>query len=394
MAVLLRRRRWLRGFTLVELLVVIAIIGILVALLLPAVQAAREAARRMSCSNNVKQLALAAHNYHDTYKAFPPGEMGTFQPGGWGNPLASTSGAASPIYHMLPFIEQAPLAAQIASPQTYGSTTYAAGGPFVFWTGYLPYHTKLTNVLCPSDATGFQVDQGSLARTNYCFSRGDKIHRVTTANGPEAGWNKPRGVFHGSWCWASGPCNDANWPQGYKASNVTIAGITDGTSNTIAISELVTYNGTAGSLKGDYCMYVGGLSDSPINCTAFKGPGGMLTGCSVANSHHHRGVSWAAGYLLHTGFNTVLPPNGPSCLASKGEWASPAVLPPQSHHPGGVNAGMADGSVRFISETIDTGNLALPEAQPWTRSNYRNSPYGVWGALGSIDGGEARTLQD
>jgi prepilin-type processing-associated H-X9-DG protein len=318
--------------------------------------------------------------------------MGTFQPGGWGNPLMSTSGAAGPIYHMLPFIEQAPLAAQIASPQTYGSETFAAGGGFVFWTNYAPWRQKLTAVLCPSDATGFQIDPGSIARSNYCFSRGDKINRVTTSNAPEAGWNKPRGMFHGSWCWASGACNASNWQTGYKASNVPISGITDGTSNTVAISEMVTYNGTAGSLKGDYCQYVGGLDTSPVICMAFKGQSGMLAGCTPASSHHHRGVSWAAGYFLHTGFNTVLPPNAPMCLASKGEWAT-GVLPPQSNHPGGVNAAMADGSVRFVSETIDTGNLALPEAQGWATSRYRNSPYGVWGAMGSIDGGEARSSE-
>jgi len=91
-----------------------------------------------------------------------------------------------------------------------------------------------------------------------------------------------------------------------------------------------------------------------------------------------------------SGFNTVMPPNGPSCLISKGEWSA-GVLPPQSHHPTGCNIAFADGSVRFMTESVDTGRLDLPEASGWGFNNYKNSPYGVWGALGSINGGEAVT---
>jgi prepilin-type N-terminal cleavage/methylation domain-containing protein/prepilin-type processing-associated H-X9-DG protein len=379
-----------RAFTLVELLVVIAIIGILVALLLPAVQAAREAARRMSCSNNLKQLALACHTYMDVHKVFPPGEMGAYQPGGWGNPTASPAGACSPIVHMLPFIEQTPLADTINSPYvSQTGTPYGPGGAFTFWSDYDPWRVKLSAALCPSDNTGWAVGAGSVARSNYCFSRGDKINRVTTANAWESGWNKPRGLFQGSVYW---PNADPYNPNNYHANGVSLAGLTDGTSNTIAISEMVTYSGSMWQLKGSYCEYVPSLDTSPMVCMAFKGPGGELMGCQPATSHQNRGLGWGAGYFLHTGFNTVLPPNAPMCLASKGEW-SHGLLPPQSHHPGGVQAAMADGSVHFIQENIDTGDLSLPEAEGWTVSRSRRSPYGVWGALGSIDGGEAAQWQ-
>lgn len=398
MKVFSSRRRWQLAFTLVELLVVIAIIGVLVALLLPAVQAAREAARRMQCGNNIKQLTLAAHNYHDVYKGFPPGEMGTWEPGsGWAAVSAgrdkSNSGAASPIYHMLPFIEQKPLYDSMWQVIQVGSQRFPAGGPFTWWAGYPPYQTKIPTVLCPSDPTGHTQTRGRLALTNYCFSRGDKIDRVTTSNAWESGWNKPRGVFQGSVAWHQNPGGP---PQNYLdlwANTVNISAILDGTSNTIAVSELVTYGGVPQKIKGNYCENIGGglpspLSLSPIRCMAFKGPSGQYQGCRPATSHRNRGLGWAAGYFMHTGFNTVLPPNGPMCAAQKGEWTT-GVLPPQSYHPGGVNAAMADGSVRFISDTIDTGNLAAPEPQGWVTSRASVSPYGVWGALGSIDGTEA-----
>ena len=118
------KTRRLLAFTLVELLVVIAIIGILIALLLPAVQAAREAARRSQCTNNLKQLVLAAHNYHDTYKAFPSGMSGTDT----ADNLTSNRGTMGPFPVLAPFFEQGPLYEQItSSTQTMNHSTGAAG---------------------------------------------------------------------------------------------------------------------------------------------------------------------------------------------------------------------------------------------------------------------------
>ncbi len=174
----MRMRRWswrkALAFTLVELLVVIAIIGVLVALLLPAVQAAREAARRMSCSNNLKQLTLACHNYLDVFKCFPPGEMGTYTvPGGWGSAFnMSTGGGAGTVYHLLPFIEQEPLATTINSPYVdLAGNWYAPGGSSVYGTfdpwDYPPYHTKLAAALCPSDNTGLARGPGEFGALNH-----------------------------------------------------------------------------------------------------------------------------------------------------------------------------------------------------------------------------------
>ncbi len=358
-----KRGLW-RGFTLVELLVVIAIIGILIALLLPAVQAAREAARRSQCSNNIKQLLLASLNYEDTYKALPPGQMGTSPSGCSWNTNSGTCNQAGPIYHMLPFFEQGALWDQIWSQIVYNGVTYPPGGPWVNHSGsggYPPYGTKLGQVLCPSDggAQGPHPNSGGrLGSVSYVFSRGDLINNIVS------------------------PGTNARGPYMNQRS-VSLASILDGTSNTLAISERVVYTGRTTALKGGYCMNVSGLDSSPIQAMAFKGPNDTLN-CTPSSSHRRIGESWASGYPMSTGFNTVIPPNGAVATASRGEWTW-GVFPPQSYHPGGVNAGMCDGSVQFVSETVDTGNLALPEPRI---SGVKPSPYGVWGAMGSMNGSD------
>ncbi len=226
---------------------------------------------------------------------------------------------------------------------------------------YPPYQQKLSGVLCPSDGQSGQASasNGRIANVSYVFSRGDAIRYVNDGQRPK------RGPFDFNRC-------------------VSLAEIHDGTSNTALISERAIYTGSTRRVMGGYCMNVGGLNTSPIQAMSFKGADGNFVNCTPTSSHRRVGESWASGYALCTGFNTVIPPNGAMASSSRGEW-SWGVFPPSSYHPGGVIVGRIDGSVAFVSETIDTGDLSVPEAR-LTGNNA--SPYGVWGALGSIHGGE------
>jgi prepilin-type N-terminal cleavage/methylation domain-containing protein len=344
-----------RGFTLVELLVVIAIIGILIALLLPAVQAAREAARRSQCTNNLKQLGIALHNYADAFKALPPGRAGTQIPAGWSNtyqePGGSNDGGLSAWALMLPFYEQQALYNSIKS--AYGTWNPWGGHPLT--ANYPPWRTQIPALMCPSDPAVATKSTGGLAYTNYMLNWGDGMRSTSNPRGPF-------GTF----------------------SKITFASITDGTSNTLAFSEAAVFSASM-KLKGAYVTR--DARTTPISCMAALGANGMLVGTKPSSHEDMRGKSWAAGYMIDTGFNTILPPNAPTCSHDRGEW-SEGPFPPSSYHPGGVVATMVDGSCRFISETIETGDLTQPEMT----GKSGPSPYGLWGAIGTRDGGETKTL--
>ncbi len=354
---------WRRAFTLVELLVVIAIIGILIALLLPAVQAAREAARRSQCSNNLKQLGLGLHNYHDSYKTFPSLGQGTFPPGPDPQGI-STYGHMSGVVVLLPFMEQGPLYDFYKSPQV--SPPYPAWGP-VPWYGwdFQPHHEQVSGLICPSDGATKQTNMGQpywwQGDTCYNFCTGDDV--TTDSRGERL----PRGIFGAD-------------------SFVAIRDIKDGTSNTIAMSEQVTSkNFDKPDIHGNYVENVGEgtLRANPATCLAYKGPGTTIAN-TAPGIGELRGVNWPWGCMVNSGFNTVLPPNSIGCKGGGSEWGQDHVMPPDSYHPGGVNGLMADGTVEFIAETIDTGDLTHAE----TRTG--RTWYGVWGAMGTKDAGEVQ----
>ncbi len=363
-----------RAFTLVELLVVIAIIGILIALLLPAVQAAREAARRSQCTNNLKQMVLAVHNYHDTYKVLPPGMCGTNPgTGGWGVtdvPPGHNNGNNGPIPMLLPFFEQGALYDQITSVFVdEAGQSWSPWGPYHMRGnygsgGYRPWQVRLSALHCPSGSAKTS-DNSNGARGNYVFSRGDSIYDVGFLE-------RPRGPF----------------VRGINGAACKLGDIKDGTSNTVCLSERVVYNGDTSDIKGGICQR-SGLNTNPSNCLG-AAVNGVLQAPFGSSHRDILGRSWAGGHITATGFNTVLAPNQANCGNSRGEWDW-GIFPPSSYHPGGVNVAMCDGSVTFVSETVDTGNLTMAETAHSSNPN-RVSPYGVWGALGSKNGGEAVSL--
>jgi len=337
---------------LVELLVVIAIIGILIALLLPAVQAAREAARRSQCINALKQLGLGVQNYHDVHKLFPSRE----------NATQSVSGFVS----LLPYIEQQALYNTIASSVNWS---------WPYNPSYTPWQVTISALLCPSDPAG-SAKPVNITFNNYRFCVGDGMVSGTAPTYDDQGSANPRGIFG-------------------RISQIGMFSILDGTSNTIALSErlICQYNSTT----KQHVAAVSGIDTNPSACAAIAGPNGkFVTGttevtyysATMDGTYWNPGTRWCDGRIFYTGFVTVLPPNGPSCQTSSTVDSTWMIMTPTSNHPGGVNVAMADASVRFISETIDCGNLSPNAQQPLGGQ----SLYGVWGALGSKAGNESRAV--
>ena len=340
-----------RGFTLIELLVVIAIIAILIALLLPAVQQAREAARRTQCKNNLKQFGLALHNYHDVYNTLPFGAGGSGCRDSSVCPTAQTSRMRiSTFVPLLPYYDQASLS------NLYERAHSAAWSGAEYWRG------NITMLKCPSDTQLRIADATAPSSANYSFCSGDSTRLMCSNNDEIAdGRNcrNPTGLF------------------GFQ-SKVRIGDITDGTSNTIAMAEHVTPLGATD--LGRAAISGGSYTDSPAVCKS-QFVNKQYT-VAVNGDVGFHGGRWCDGAAMFTRFNTIVPPNGPSCMEADNHWLG-GMYTASSRHTGGVQCLMADGAVRFISENIDAGNQALSENLAGGASRY-----GVWGSLGTKAGGE------
>lgn len=365
------------AFTLVELLVVIAIIGILIALLLPAVQAAREAARRMQCTNHLKQIALAQHNMHDTLGHFSPASRpSTLKTAG--NATMDTVGYLPPL---MPYMEQTALyelvkTACLADRKPYQHGNFEYNG---VTDNPSPWHrrSEISTLICPSNnGTGF----ADLGRVSYRCNAGDLW----------VNWNSNhtyRGPF--------GPGD---------RKECTMGDIVDGTSNTIMCSEsVVGSNITGNRIKGNVAVQV--AYGGPQNCRALAKSGGEFDsaykGTGTATDRTF-GSRWGGSSQAYAQFFTILPPNSPSCTNVNNVEASGLMASASSNHSGGVNCSMMDGAVRFVSDTVDCDDLTQTPfkeikeggdgATAPTVAYSGKSYYGVWGAAGSKAGGESKQL--
>jgi len=313
-----------RGFTLIELLVVIAIIAILIALLLPAVQQAREAARRSQCKNNLKQIGLAMHNYHDVANTFPFAWMlgANFNASVWG-------------IMILPYIDQAPLYNQWdSSIPPFNQAGGMGFGPAAnVQRNLAAIRTPLSVYMCPSTpaanehnydltAAGFPITYTS-ARTDYISTNGVRAGFASVAYAGNPGGDRDGAL-------SAVGVNPSNPSQ--SAGNITrMRDITDGTSNTILIGERT--GGTNIYRKTQVDTTLTGLL-GPVNG---GGWGDILNG-----------ENWIAGALID-GTPSPLAPNGGPCAVNCSN-ARGAGL--HSFHVGGAQILLADGAVRFISENI------------------------------------------
>jgi prepilin-type N-terminal cleavage/methylation domain-containing protein/prepilin-type processing-associated H-X9-DG protein len=317
-------RKPLNGFTLVELLVVIAIIGVLVALLLPAVQMARESARRSQCLNNLRQLGLAVHNFESAHKQLPVGSESKAVPTAPTFPYNFYRWSV--LAHLTPYLEQS----NVYNALDLTVPLYAPPSFAIAPQNLTPVKTMVPLFLCPSDLKKAVAD--GFGPTNYAGCAGS-------------------GIGGGSPFDADGSF--------FVRSVVRLAEVTDGASNTAFMSESILGTGPESTSDSGF------VTQSPQTVYRYTGSAPLTdascSGASQWNVSNRRGFAWVNGEFRCTLYNHYYPPNHsqPDCLGVTMN-PDPAFLytgygwrGPRSRHPGGVNLLMGDGSSRFAQQVID-----------------------------------------
>jgi prepilin-type N-terminal cleavage/methylation domain-containing protein len=311
-----------RAFTLIELLVVIAIIAILVALLLPAVQQAREAARRSTCKNNMKQLVLGLHNYHDVHSSYPQGQSRS--PNDW------CCGGNWRV-HVLPYIDQTTVynAIQWDDDVSFGASS---PGHYAAFTGGAETLAGLTvpGFVCPSSP----LDPRDTSVVNNPQNRGQTHHYVGISGSLGVGGGSNRTTDYGG-------VVRGNGILGVQRHSL-MRDVIDGTSNTIMIAEQSAEVKIDGTLRNVSSNYYGGWS----------GFAGRLATDRAGRPHWGSGTT-CLRYPINHGISQSV--SRASIGGGDRTWDFNTIV--NSYHTGGIHAGLADGGVRFISENVDFGTL-------------------------------------
>ncbi len=305
------------GFTLIELLVVIAIIAVLIALLLPAVQSAREAARRSQCVNNLKQIGLGVHNYAGVWGSLPPGE-------GYG--------ATSVNIAMLGYVEQ---------QQVYNAWNSNIDNRWL-WTlleNSTVLQVRVGTYLCPSEVYTDRGNDGyNTYAVNYAWNSGTWWPRTKS-------WD---GLFGRTY-------DDDATVQPFQATNITFASIVDGTSNTLLAAEVANgpLNAGAARTRVSDCYQVTLSNTMTVQeaTAAANSVNWSTEAIPWSGGWRFKGYPWVEASMWRSWFNSIRTPNQTCASDENTSWWY-IMKPASSYHPGVVNAALADGSVKAFKESV------------------------------------------